>query len=76
MFRHNSVTYIPESDFPPFRERYQAEPYTCPRCDLDQYDMEKVRVILRIKKGWRFGTGPGKHHFGIDLAAWDICVPQ
>lgn len=38
----------------------------CPRCDYEQYDMGKRRVIVIKKTGMRLGSGPAKKDVGMD----------
>lgn len=38
----------------------------CPRCDYEQYDMRRRRVVVIKKTGVRLGTGPGKGDVGCD----------
>ena len=47
--------------------RYKAEKDSCPKCDKeDDYDGDKVRVIKKVYRGFRFGLGPGKDSLGVD----------
>lgn len=39
----------------------------CPRCDYDEYDRRKRKLIVIKRYGWRFGLGPGKDSLGVDL---------
>lgn len=38
----------------------------CPKCDYEQYDMRRRRVVVIRKTGVRLGTGPGKKDAGCD----------
>ena len=45
-----------------------APPGNCPRCDRDEYDMRKTRMLTKpIKVGTRIGLGASKKRVGVDV---------
>ena len=44
-----------------------AAPDECIKCDYEQYDMRKRRLLVVKRYGWRFGTGASRKHLGVDL---------
>ncbi|KAK0612978.1 hypothetical protein B0T17DRAFT_620348 [Bombardia bombarda] len=40
----------------------------CPKCDLrGTYDRNQIRVVRRVRNGFRLGTGPSRRDPGVDI---------
>lgn len=57
------------------RAIHRAPAGACPRCDKkDDYDGDKIRMVKVVKRGTKFGTGPGREKPGVECTGGCIVM--